>query len=93
MISPQASQTGIADPLQLLGIAPSSGRILRYFALRPEAQPHARQLQRVLAIGGASAQRDLERLVTLGALARSTDGRLAATEPFRRRNFGGHFDS
>lgn len=76
MLGLSAAPVGIADPLQLLGIAPSKGRILRYFALRPEGQPHVRQLQRVLGIGGASAQRDLEALVTLGALERSRDGRL-----------------
>jgi predicted nucleotidyltransferase len=64
------------DPLEVLGLPPSTGRILRYFALRPDAQPHARHVQRVLEIGAASTQRDLERLVTIGALERSREGRM-----------------
>jgi predicted nucleotidyltransferase len=71
-----AKDTSQDDPLRLLGMAASTAAILRYFALRPEAQPHARHLQRVLGIGGASLQRDLERLVKIGALERSPDGRL-----------------
>jgi len=63
------------DTLQVLGIAPSATRILRYFALRPAARPHLRLLQRVLGLGGASVLRDLERLVTIGVLERDEDGR------------------
>jgi predicted nucleotidyltransferase len=74
MIRPQRRSS--SDPFHLLGLAPSAGRILRYFALRPEARSHTRQLQRVLGLGGASLQRELERLVTLGALERFEEGRL-----------------
>lgn len=64
-----------ADPLDTFGLAPSISRILRYFLLRPAAVPHSRQLQRVLDLGGASLQRDLERLVLLGMLERIQEGR------------------
>jgi uncharacterized protein len=64
------------DPLNTLGIARSASRVLRYFALRPETAIHGRRLQRVLRVGAVSLQRDLERLVKLGALRRFRDGRL-----------------
>lgn len=63
------------DALDLLGIAPAAARILRFFLVRPGAQPHARELQRVLELGGGSLQRELERLVALGALERLPQGR------------------
>jgi predicted nucleotidyltransferase/DNA-binding transcriptional ArsR family regulator len=63
------------DALQLLGLAPSAARILRYYVLRPHALPHARELQRLLRLGGSSLQRELARLGQLGALTRVEDGR------------------
>lgn len=63
------------DALELLGLAPSAARILRYFVLRPGARPHARELQRLLRLGGSSLQRELARLGELGALERVQDGR------------------
>lgn len=63
------------DALDLLGIAPAAGRILRYFLIRRTAAPHGRELQRTLGLGGASLQRELERLTALGALERRQDGR------------------
>ncbi|MBX6332638.1 MAG: nucleotidyltransferase domain-containing protein [Gemmatimonadaceae bacterium] len=64
-----------ADTMEQLGIAPAAARLIRYFALRPDARPHMRQVQRVLGLGGASLQRELERLVGLGLVERSVDGR------------------
>lgn len=63
------------DALELLGLAPSAARILRYYLLRPDARPHARELQRLLRLGGSSLQRELARLDQLGALDRVQDGR------------------
>jgi predicted nucleotidyltransferase len=63
------------DALELLGLAPSAARILRYFVLRPGARPHARELQRLLRLGGSSLQRELARLEQIGALERVQDGR------------------
>jgi predicted nucleotidyltransferase len=63
------------DALELLGLAPSAARILRFFVLRPGARPHARELQRLLRLGGSSLQRELARLGELGALERVRDGR------------------
>ena len=65
-----------SDALTLLGVASSAVRILRYFLLRPTGAVHARHLQRVLNLGAASVQRDLERLLGLGALDRTQEGRL-----------------
>ena len=59
----------------MLGLAPSAARILRYFVLRPGARPHARELQRLLRLGGSSLQRELARLEQIGALERVQDGR------------------
>lgn len=63
------------DTLDLLGISPAASRIIRYFLIRPEARPHARELQRVLDLGGASLQRELGRMVDLGALQKESEGR------------------
>jgi predicted nucleotidyltransferase len=63
------------DPLGLLGVAPAAARILRYFLIRRSAEPHVRELQRALRLGGASLQRELERLSALGAIERRADGR------------------
>lgn len=63
------------DPLVVLGLTESLAQILRYFALRPHARPHLRELQRELGISSASSQRDLARLVELGILQRVTEGR------------------
>ncbi len=63
------------DPFESLGISAAAASILRYFLLRPEERPHARKIQRVLGLGGASLQRELLRLTALGALLRSKEGR------------------
>ncbi len=63
------------DPLHILGISPAAARIIRYFLIRPDARPHGRELQRMLGLGGASLQRELDRMVQLGALQREVDGR------------------
>lgn len=63
------------DPFESLGIPPAAASILRYFLLRPQERPHARKIQRLLALGGASLQRELLRLTALGALQRSKEGR------------------
>ncbi|MBA3556083.1 MAG: hypothetical protein H0W29_15170 [Gemmatimonadales bacterium] len=41
----------------------------------------------MLGLGGASLQRDLHRLVNLGILGRTTDGRLTRYHPLARPNF------
>jgi predicted nucleotidyltransferase len=71
----QLPAVALADGFALLGLPRSQARIIRYFALRPDAAAHGRKLQRVLGIGAASLHRDLDRLVALGALTRSEDGR------------------
>lgn len=63
------------DVLEALGISPSAAKIVRYFLLRPDARPHTRELQRVLGLSGSSLDRETARLVDLGLLERSRDGR------------------
>ena len=72
----RAHATPAEDALDLLGISPAGARVLRYFLVRPDARPHARQLQRVLGLGGRSLQREMERMLALGALERLREGRL-----------------
>jgi len=73
---PEKHETrGEVDPLLILGISPAAARIIRYFLIRPDARPHGRELQRMLGLGGASLQRELDRMVQLGALQREVDGR------------------
>ncbi|HEX5436640.1 MAG TPA: nucleotidyltransferase domain-containing protein [Gemmatimonadaceae bacterium] len=67
--------------LAALGVPPSAEKAVRYFATHPTARPYARELQRKLGLGGASAQRDLERLTEIGALKRASDGRLVRYVP------------
>jgi predicted nucleotidyltransferase len=67
--------------LDALGVSPSAEKTVQYFATHPRARPYARELQRTLGLGGASAQRDLERLTEIGALTRSSDGRLVRYSP------------
>jgi predicted nucleotidyltransferase len=69
------------NPLELLGIAPAASRVLRYFLIRRTAEPHVRELQRALGLGGASIQREMERLTALGALERREDGRRVRYRP------------
>jgi len=72
----RARKTAGEDTLDRLGISPAGARVLRYFLVRPWARPHARELQRGLALGGRSLQREMERMVDLGVLERLRDGRL-----------------
>ena len=62
--------------LDALGVPTSAEKAVRYFATHPTARPYARELQRTLGVGGASAQRDLDHLTEIGALRRVVDGRL-----------------
>lgn len=62
--------------LDALGVPTSAEKTVRYFATHPTAHPYARELQRTLGLGGASAQRDLDHLTEIGALKRVVDGRL-----------------
>jgi len=75
-LSASLADTQPADGLNILGVSPATARLLRYFVLRPNARPYRRQLQRILGLGGRSIERDLVRLVALGALDRVLDGRL-----------------
>jgi len=63
-----------ADTLELLGLSPALGRILRFYFARPEARTHQRALQRMLDLGSASVQRELERLQQLGVLESEKEG-------------------
>jgi uncharacterized protein len=65
-----------ATMLDALGVPPSAEKAVRYFVTHPTARPYARELQRTLGVGGASAQRDLDHLTEIGALRRVVDGRL-----------------
>lgn len=67
--------TPTGDTLDLLGLSPTAARMVRYFLTRPGARPHARDLQRTLGLGGASLQRELGRMVNLGALEKQKEGR------------------
>jgi predicted nucleotidyltransferase len=69
------------DALELLGVSPAGARILRYFVLRPQAEPHAREIQRVLGLGGRSLQRELARMAALGVLERRELGRRVQYRP------------
>ncbi len=61
----------------LLALALASGamaKLVRYFAVNPEAAPHVRALQRITGLGPASLKNELDRFLTLGLLVRHEDG-------------------
>jgi predicted nucleotidyltransferase len=64
------------DALALLGVSRPASQLLRYFGLRPDARPHGRYLQRLLALSGSQLEREIKALVQLGVLERIEDGRL-----------------
>jgi predicted nucleotidyltransferase len=70
-----------ADPLAALGASPASARILRFFAVHPTAAVHGRALQRLLDLGSASVQREVDRLLAFGALERVEDGHRVCYRP------------
>lgn len=61
----------------LLALALASGamaKLVRYFAVNPDAAPHVRALQRITGLRPASLKNELDRLLTLGLLVREEDG-------------------
>ncbi|MGQ0814820.1 MAG: nucleotidyltransferase domain-containing protein [Gemmatimonadota bacterium] len=69
-----SERVGSHDPLETLGVPSAAVQILRYFLVRPDGRPHARELRRVLRLSGASLDRELDRLVSLGCLVRLREG-------------------
>lgn len=66
-----------AKPVDPLSTALASGamaRLVRYFAVNPEARPHVRALERATGLRPRSLQNELERLTSLGVLVREEDG-------------------
>lgn len=59
-----------SDRFALIGWHTAFAHLVRYFVLRPEARPRLRELQRHLGLGSASVQRELRRLVEVGAIQR-----------------------
>jgi hypothetical protein len=62
--------------LETLGVPPATARMVVFFARNPTARPTVRELQRTLEVASASAQRDLDRLVRVGAVRAVADGRM-----------------
>lgn len=50
-------------------------RLVRYFAVNPDAAPHGRALERIAALSPSSLKNEVDRLVGLGLLVREGDGR------------------
>jgi predicted nucleotidyltransferase len=63
------------DPLSTALASGAMARVVRYFAVNPEAAPHGRALERATGLRPRSLQNELARLVSLGILIRETDGR------------------
>lgn len=72
---------GAKTALDALGVPASAEKTVRYFATHPTSRPYIRELQRKLRVGGASVQRDLDRLTEIGVLERSEEGRLVRYAP------------
>jgi len=62
------------DPLALALASGAMARLVRYFAVNPEAAPHVRALERSTGLGPASLKNELDRLLTLELLTRRKDG-------------------
>lgn len=63
-----------ADPLSTALASGAMARLVRYFAVNPEARPHVRALERATALLPRSLQNELERMTALGVLVREEEG-------------------
>jgi predicted nucleotidyltransferase len=61
------------DPLSTALASGAMARLLRFFAVNPDARPHLRALERLTALWPRSLQRELERLTALGLLLREEE--------------------
>lgn len=69
--------TRAAKPTDPLSTALASGamaRLVRYYAVNPEARPHVRALERATGLRPRSLHNELERMTSLGVLVREEDG-------------------
>jgi predicted nucleotidyltransferase/DNA-binding transcriptional ArsR family regulator len=62
------------DPLTTTLASGAMARLVRYFAVNPEARPHVRALERATGLRPRSLQNELDRLALLGILVREEDG-------------------
>ncbi len=69
-----ARTTKPSDPLSLALASGAMARLLRFFAVNPDARPHLRALERLTDLWPRSLQRELERLTVLGLLLRNEEG-------------------
>ncbi|HEX2201783.1 MAG TPA: nucleotidyltransferase domain-containing protein [Longimicrobium sp.] len=63
-----------ADPLSTALASGAMARLVRYFAVNPEARPHVRALARATGLLPRSLQNELERMTSLGVLVREEEG-------------------
>lgn len=56
--------------------SPAMARLIRYYAVNPDAAPHGRALERIVEVSSASLKNEIDRLTDLGLLVRERDGRL-----------------
>jgi predicted nucleotidyltransferase len=62
------------DPLSTALASGAMARLVRYFAVNPDARPHVRALERATGLLPRSLRNELDRLTLLGVLVREEDG-------------------
>jgi len=62
------------DPFALALASGAMARLVRYFAVNPDAAPHVRALERSTGLAPSSLKNELDRLLTLELLTRRSDG-------------------
>lgn len=62
------------DPLSTALASGAMARLVRYFAVNPEARPHVRALERATGLRPRSLQNELARLARIGVLVREEEG-------------------
>jgi predicted nucleotidyltransferase len=80
-----------SDPLSVALASGAMARLIRYFAVNPDARPHLRALERATSLRPRSLQVELERLTGLGLLRRKTDGRFVRFERNQENRLWAHF--
>lgn len=79
------------DPLASALASPAMARLIRYYAVSPEAAPHGRALERITRLSPASLKNELSRLTGLGLLVRRRDGRLIRYQANESNPLWAHF--
>lgn len=80
-----------SDELAKALASPAMARLIRYYAVNPEAAPHGRALERATKLSPASLKNEMDRLMDLGLLMKERDGRLVRYRANENSPLWAHF--